>query len=183
MSTSTPRRLALTSVAILAAVGATVGVAGSAGAADSDTTTTTFTLQAGSLAISAPAAADLGTYAVGSSTVSGALGPVSVDDGRGALLANWVANVSSTNFTTGSAGSAETIAKEGVTYLAGTASASSGTGLFAPGASGTLGLPLPAYTYAGAGANSVTWNPTITLLVPVGKVAGTYTGTITHSVS
>ena len=33
------------------------------------------------------------------------------------------------------------------------------------------------------GNNTVSWSPTITVHVPAGAVAGTYSGTITHSVS
>jgi len=35
----------------------------------------------------------------------------------------------------------------------------------------------------GSGANSVSWNPTLTIAVPSGAVAGTYTGTVVHSVA
>lgn len=190
MSTSTLRRLARTSVAVLstvgAAVGVTVGVAGSAGAADTgDTgdTATTFTLTGGALSISAPQTADLGSATVASPTVSGQLGNVTVDDTRGSLVANWTAKVSATDFTTGAGSPAETITKDGLAYVAGAAVSSTGTGAFAPGVSGPLGLQLTAYSHVGTGVNSVTWNPSVTITVPVGKVAGTYTGTITHSVS
>ena len=35
---------------------------------------------------------------------------------------------------------------------------------------------------SGAGTNSATWNPVITISIPEDQAAGTYTGTITHSV-
>jgi hypothetical protein len=34
-----------------------------------------------------------------------------------------------------------------------------------------------------SGDNTATWNPTIVVTVPAGAVAGTYSATITHSVS
>jgi hypothetical protein len=41
----------------------------------------------------------------------------------------------------------------------------------------------PAVTATGiTGDNSATWNPTITVTVPGGALAGTYSGEITHSV-
>ena len=36
---------------------------------------------------------------------------------------------------------------------------------------------------SGSGNNSASWNPTLIANVPAGAVAGTYTGTITHSVA
>jgi hypothetical protein len=33
------------------------------------------------------------------------------------------------------------------------------------------------------GNNSVSWNPTVTINIPSAAVAGTYSGTVTHSVA
>ena len=35
----------------------------------------------------------------------------------------------------------------------------------------------------GAGSNSASWNPTLVVNVPAAAVAGTYSGTVTHSVA
>jgi hypothetical protein len=170
------RALAVIGTATLAA-GLT---ASPAGAAD---TATTFELTAGGLAISAPKTADLGEAAVGSAAVSGKLGPVTVTDDRGALVAAWTATVSSTDFTTGSATPGETVPKRNLLYTPGLPTASNPTvGAFVPTA-GALGLPLPVYVAATTGNNFATWNPTVTITLPAQAVAGTYTGTITHSVS
>lgn len=153
----------------------------SAGAAD---TTTTFTITSGSLSISAPGAANLGTVALTTPTVSGGLGNVVVTDSRSLFVANWAATASSTNFTTGGATTAETVAKSLVTYTPGTAT-TTGTGTTAtPAAAGTMGgASIPVMTTVASGNNSVTWNPTLTIAVGAQTVAGLYTGTITHSVS
>jgi hypothetical protein len=170
------RALAVIGTATLAA-GLT---ASPAGAAD---TATTFELTAGGLAISAPKTADLGEAAVGSAAVSGKLGPVTVTDDRGALVAAWTATVTSTDFTTGAATPAETVPKTNLLYTPGLPTDSNPTvGAFVP-AAGALGLPLPVYVATTTGNNFATWNPTVRITLPAQAVAGTYTGTITHSVS
>jgi hypothetical protein len=39
------------------------------------------------------------------------------------------------------------------------------------------------YVAATTGNNFATWNPTVSITLPAQAVAGTYSGTITHSVS
>jgi hypothetical protein len=71
-----------------------------------------------------------------------------------------------------------------VSYAPGAATSTTGAGTFTPGAGGALGTSQTAFTAASeTGATSVTWNPTITVTLPSTVVAGTYTGTITHSVA
>jgi hypothetical protein len=153
------------------------------------TTTTTFTLSAGALSISAPASKDLGTGATGGGTVSAQLGTVAVTDNRGTTLGSWTATVSSTDFTTGGGTASETIGKAQVTYWSGLATASSGTGTFTAGQASAvsaqdLSTARTAFSASAVvGNNSVSWNPTVTVNVPSSAVAGTYTGTITHSVA
>ncbi len=49
---------------------------------------------------------------------------------------------------------------------------------------GNISTPQPAYVATlGVGATSVSWNPIIKVTLPSSVVAGTYTGTITHSVA
>lgn len=172
------RALAVFGTATLAA-----GLAASpAGAADPQTTTT-FTITGGALKISAPTSANLGSVGTGTLTISKKLGDVTVTDERGALTAKWTATVSSTDFTTGGGTAAETVPAANVLYTPGLPTAQSPvTGAFVP-AVGALGLPVPVYTGVAVGNNSVTWNPDVTITLPAQAVAGTYTGTITHSVS
>jgi hypothetical protein len=167
-----------------------LGLATPAMAATTGGTTTTFTLGGtpGSvLSITVPTSADLGTYATGTTSLSGTLGPVTVTDARGLLTAAWTTVASSTSFTTGTATPAETIPNTDVGYRSGIATATAGIGVFTPGSPVTpvpMGSSQTAYSLAlGVGNNSATWNPTISVAVPAAAVAGTYTGTITHSVS
>jgi hypothetical protein len=172
-----------------ALVGAVLSVLAFALPARAADTTTTFSLAAGSLSISAPASRDLGTGSTGGGTVSAQLGTVTVTDNRGALVGTWTASVSSTDFTTGGATANETIAKGHVTYWSGTATASSGLSVFAPGqasAANAQALSVSRTAFSATaivGNNSASWNPTVTVNVPAAAVAGDYTGTITHSVA
>jgi hypothetical protein len=172
-------------------VAAFIPVAANAGAGD---TPSTFTLSAsGGLSISVPDGSttpvDLGTASTGAGTLSHALGNVTVTDGRGALTATWTAAASSTNFTTGGASANETVAKASVGYWAGVGTPQLGQiGAFVP--AGTLLTPVALAgtgsnvgQWAGTGNNTVTWNPTISFTLLPAQVAGTYSGTITHSVS
>jgi hypothetical protein len=148
------------------------------------TTSASFTLTGGSLAVSVPATASLGSHATGTGVITGNLGAVTVTDGRGAVTAVWTASVSSTDFTTGAGGAGQTVSKSQVGYASGAATATSGTGAFAPGTAASLAVPGVAGAWAGGlGNNSATWNPTITVTLLGGEVAGTYAGTITHSVA
>jgi hypothetical protein len=173
-------------IVLVGAVFALLAFALPARAAD---TTTTFTLAAGALSISAPASSDLGSGSTGAGTLSAQLGTVTVTDSRGALLGTWTASVSSTDFTTGGATANETVAKGQVTYWSGAATASSGTAVFLPGQAAAvnaqaLSVGRTAFSASAIiGNNSASWNPTVTVNVPAAAVAGTYTGTITHSVA
>jgi hypothetical protein len=170
-------------------VGAVFGLIAFALPARAADTTTTFTLAAGSLSISAPASSGLGSGSTGGGTLSAQLGTVTVTDSRGALLGTWTASVSSTDFTTGGATANETVAKGQVTYWSGAATASSGTAVFLPGQAAAvnaqaLNVARTAFSASAiVGNNSASWNPTLIVNVPAAAVAGTYTGTITHSVA
>ncbi len=99
--------------------------------------------------------------------------------------------MTSTNYTTGAAGAAETIPASAVNYWSGPATANSGVGVVVPGqANAAAAQPLStsaaltAFSKAvGVGNNSTSWNPTLIVNVPAAAVAGTYTGTVTHSVA
>jgi len=153
-------------------------------AASDGPTDTSFTVDAGTLTLATPDSADLGTVTIGTAAVSGQLGAITVTDDRGLASGAWTASVSSTSFTTGAGTPAETIPAANASYAAGGATATSGTGTFAPGAGGALNVAEPAFVATDTtGTTSATWNPTITVTLPAAVVSGTYTGTITHSVA
>jgi hypothetical protein len=157
-------------------------------AAQAVVTTTTFGLTGGNLSITAPGSVNLGTGSAGDTTFTGQLGTVTVSDLRGGLLSSWTATAASSDFITGGGTVNETIAKSKVSYWSGPATAASGTGTFLQGQlTSLLKVALTtaqtAFSATGAvGNNSVSWNPTIVVDV-ASAVAGTYTGTITHSVA
>jgi hypothetical protein len=178
-------RLLVTGVVALLALAAMPTPAFAATTGD---TTTTFTILAGSLSITVPATASVGSGSPGA-TISAQLGAVQISDGRAALVATWTATVTSSDFTTGGATDAETIGKANVSYWSGVATSTTGVGVFTPGqvnagAAQTMGSSRTAYTLtAGVGSNSATWNPTLIVSPPASAVAGVYSGTVTHSVA
>jgi hypothetical protein len=143
----------------------------------------TITVQGGVLAITVPTAADLGsrTNTVGGGTISGSLGQVQVNDARSAAAGTgWVASVISTAFTPTPSGTA--IAASAVGYSAGPIT-KVGTATYTANDPPDLTGVAPAVTAAGiTGDNSATWNPTISVAVPGGAAATTYSAVITHSV-
>jgi hypothetical protein len=171
-------------------VGATMMLAVAVpGTAVADDTNTTFTVSGGSLTLSAPASAALGTGAMGA-TLSVLLGTTTVSDQRGALVAAWTATASASTFTTGGGTAPETIANSSVDYCSGAATASTGAGTFTPGQATcpadvvTLAASRTAFTLTGgSGANTASWNPTVRVRIPATAVAGAYSGTVTQSVA
>jgi hypothetical protein len=185
----TRSKLATLTLSSALAVAGFSGIAGPAHAAD---TTTTFTLTAaGGLAVSAPASQALGSVATGAtSTAAVQLGATTVTDGRGALLGTWTTSVTSTDYKTGGLTADETIAKGNADYWSGPSIApTSGTGVRVPGqASALLKTALDAsktaFLATGViGNNVTTWNPTVNVNIPSASVAGSYSGTIAHSVA
>ena len=151
------------------------------GGADPDTTVS-FSVTSGALSMSAPVSVNLGSGAPGT-TISGALGPVTVTDNRALLSASWTATAASSDWTTGGATPAETIPATDVGYDPGSIT-TTGT-ITATGTPITLsgtGTPVVTGT-AGVGDNTATWDPTISVAVPASAVGGAYTGTLTQSVS
>ncbi|MEU7887277.1 hypothetical protein AB0B54_17390 [Microbispora bryophytorum] len=155
-------------------------------------TTVTFTVNApDGLTINVPdGPVSIGSGAPGAQ-ISGSLGPVTVSDQRAALTATWEATVSAASggFTTGGGTPAETVPNTAVLYWSGPATATTGTGTFVPGqvdaaAAQSLDVSRTAFSKtSGSGNNSATWDPTIVVNVPAQAVAGTYTGTVNHSVA
>jgi hypothetical protein len=158
---------------ITAAVVAVIVVAGPASAA---------------VSISAPTSAALGSTATGSSTLSAHLGTITVT-ATGLVAPSFVSTVSATNFTTGGQTANETIAKSAISYWSGPATSTSGLATATPGqltAAQAVSLSMSRTAFSGTGlllSISASWNPTIVVNVPATAVAGTYSGTITHSVA
>lgn len=140
------------------------------------------------LSISAPSSAALGSAPTGGGTRSAQLGPVTVSY-SGLVTGSFVATVSCTDFTTGGRTANETIAKASISYWSGPATASSGLASSTPGqltALQAVSLSTARTAFSGTGlllSYSASWNPTLVVAVPASAVAGTYTGTVTHSVA
>jgi hypothetical protein len=160
-------------------------VAAPAGAAVAADTTTTFAVSGGALGISAPGSANLGTGAA-AGTLTAQLGAVTATDARGALGAGWTAAAASTAFANSTTPAAASITT--ATYSSGLATGTTGIAVFLQGQTTTpaalSSTAVTAYSAsASVGNNSATWNPTIVVSLPAQAIAGSYTGTITHSLS
>jgi len=165
--------------AMAAATALCVGTAVPASAAD---TTTTFAITPGLLTISAPTSKSLGSGAAGR-RIGASLGSVTVNDARGLIGAAWTASVSSSDFSNTTTPAAPVIGKAAVSYTPGPAT-TTGTATVTPGTPGSLAAPRTAYSATATGGNnSATWNPTVTVTPPDGAISGSYSGTITYSVS
>ena len=142
----------------------------------------------GFLSISVPSSATLPAVAPGA-TASAGLGPVTVTDNRALASASWTATVTGTAFISGSGTAQQTIPLTRVTYWSGPATATSGSGTFTPGqaaASNAVNLTAGRVAFSltgGSGVGSASWNPTLSVQVPSAAIGGTYTATITESVS
>jgi hypothetical protein len=140
------------------------------------------------LAITVPASVNLGAAPTGSATLSGQLGTVTVT-ASGLVVPSFTATVSSSNFTTGDRTAAETVPKSAISYWSGPATASTGAQAAVPGQltvleARALSIPRTAFTSTGLVLSfSTSWNPSIVVKIPAAAVAGSYTGTITHSVA
>ncbi|HEY8719801.1 hypothetical protein [Pengzhenrongella sp.] len=151
--------------------------------ASADPTDAYFQITGGTLSITVPLdAGSLGTRAntVGAGTISGPLGQVQVLDARSAAAgSSWVASAISTAFTP-PAGPA--IAASAVSYNAGSIT-KVGTATYVANNPAALTGVSPVVSASGiTGDNSATWNPTISVAVPGGMAANTYSAVITHSV-
>jgi hypothetical protein len=169
--------LALTPAAVSVTAAAAAG-------ASTGPTTVTFTVQStGSLSITTPDSTSFGTASVGATSVSGSLGTVTVSDTRSGTLRGWTATVTSSDFLTGTGTGNQDIPAANVSYSPG-AGTTSGTVTIVPGLGGALGSAKTAFTASlESGSTTVSWNPSVTVSLPSNVAAGTYTGTITHSVA
>jgi hypothetical protein len=139
--------------------------------------TVTFTVTSGALTLSVPVAANLGSGAPGT-TISAPIGPVTVTDDRALLAASWTVTVAETDFANG----AQTIPATDASYAPGTITT---TGVITVIPT-SVTLANSAQTVVtgtdGVGDNTATWDPTVAVTVPATAAAGTYTGTLTHSI-
>lgn len=166
-------------LAISAAASAVALAVLSPGLASAADTTATFTVTGGELAISAPASQALtidGT-AGGLQVAGGNIAGITVTDAR-QVTGGWIASAISTDFES----AVDSIAATNVDYST-FGIESSGTVTTEAGA-GELGTAVPVLTATGiSGANTVTWSGAVTIELPSDVLAGTYNGTITHSVA
>jgi len=175
------RKSLVLAVAALSTAGFAALVPAAANAAD---TSVTFTLSGGSLTISAPASATLtgATLAVGGTSVSGSLGGTTVTDARGTLTHVDTVNMASTDF---SDGSGDTVPATGATGYSGVGTIS-GVAVSVPTLVGVAlnGAGSTVYQMTGVvGSASATYSPTVAVTIPTNTIAGTYTGTVTQTVS
>jgi uncharacterized repeat protein (TIGR01451 family) len=167
----------MTNTAVSTAAGSTCPPAGGAQC------TATVAIIAGPLSITVPVSANLGAGPPGG-TIQANLGTVQVTDDRG-FGAGWTATVSSSDFTTGGGTPVETIPAGDAGYTITSLVTATGPATFTHVAAVNLsGSPQAVVSATNvAGNTAVTWNPLIQVAVPGGAVGGTYTATITHSVS
>jgi hypothetical protein len=143
---------------------------------------------AGALAVTVPASANLGSVPTGTSSLTAHLGTITATN-SGIVAPNVSAQVSCTAFKTGAGTANQTIPCSAISYWSGPATASSGLSSNTPGQptaaqAVVLSTTRTAFSATGLALSiSVSWNPTIIVNIPAAAVAGTYSGTITHSVA
>jgi hypothetical protein len=178
------RAMIIAAAAVLFTGGAGVLAAGApAYAAPGADTPVTVEVTTGTLVIDAPAGSvDLGSVVASASaqTVSSPLGMVTVTDSRAGVL-GWVATVGAADFT--GPGDISVSTAGSVTYDPGQATVV-GTATVTPTSEVHLYPTVVAQTATDvSGVNTAAWNPVIGVTIPAGALAGTYSTTITHSVS
>ena len=149
-----------------------------------------FTVGAGTISLVAPSAATGGTATVSGSgaTVEIPLGATTVTDLRVASP-GWSVSATASDFaTTGGTidktQAAFSVPADGVaTGLVGAALCTTRTRKSTPTAVDANGTTTQIFRCTQVGVSGATYTPVLTVTVPAGSVAGTYTGTVTQSVS
>lgn len=151
------------------------------------TTCNTFTTGApGSLSLGTPSSATLNAVTINTTAQNGtgSLGTITVTDTRGTNV-GWNLTATASNFTSGT----HTIAVTNFTINPSNGTlaviSGSGTGVSAGSShiyTGTSDVASLMTASSGNGNGQYTINPSLTLTVPVGSYAGTYTATITETV-
>lgn len=143
---------------------------------------------ADALAVTVPSSVNLGNAPTGAASLTAHLGTITATN-SGLVAPNVSAQVSCAAFKTGAGTSNETIPCSAVSYWSGPATAQSGLSGTSPGQADAAHAVTLSTTRTAFGATglllsiSVSWNPTVIITLPSSAVAGTYTGTITHSVA
>ncbi|MCU1673157.1 MAG: hypothetical protein JWN77_1270 [Frankiales bacterium] len=178
----------LLTLAVLAASTAGLGVL--APAAGADTSGATFTLTAANnVTISVPTSTvNLGSAAATAGTLTGSLGTVTVTDARAKLAAAWTVTASSTEFLLAGGDNTkaeQVVAPTAIAYAPGTATQTGpGTGTFVASPLTSMAVAAPVGAWTGvAGSKTVSWSPSLTFALGANQIAGTYNGTITHSLT
>lgn len=168
--------------AALATAASLFALAPAAQATDADLTVTA----AGTIAITAPTAkVNLGSLAAGvtAADAPNALGTVSVTDTRTGLVNNnWTVTVKSTAFSSTASG-ATPIAAASIGYKPGTVTSTDSLATGTPVLALSETVAAATVIRVGVGTNDASWTPKLTFTLGANTVAGTYTGTITHSLS
>ncbi|MER5433700.1 hypothetical protein [Streptomyces sp. NPDC002588] len=151
--------------------------------ASAEDTPVTLEVSGGTLGITVPTGpVNLGSTTVSSSpqTVSSQLGTVTVTDERGGT-ADWTATANAVDFT---GPSTISVSAAGSSTYTAPAATVTGTATVTSHNLSPMYPAGPVQTAANvSGINTATWNPTIAIRVPANTLVGTYTSTITHSVS
>jgi hypothetical protein len=169
-------RAAVLSSAVVVSV---VGVLAFAAPAYAETTPVTVQVDAGERAITVPGAVAFTPIesSAEARTITLAIGAVTVTDNLGGT-AIWSVEASATDFAVTGGG-----ASLGATSsYASTQATVVGTATVTPTANADLATVGTVQSATAVnGANTATWNPTISLNVPIGAPVGTYESVITHS--
>ena len=149
------------------------------------TTNLTFVVNpyTGGLAINVPATGNLGSLASPDTVTatSGQLDTVTVTDTRrGTLVRGWTAYAISTDLLTGT----DSLTASTIGYSAGMPTIGSGAASVTENTRTSLQVQAPVNSATTTTGNHVvSWRPTITITLKDGQGAGTYVGTMTHSVA
>jgi hypothetical protein len=173
----------LLAAAVASSVACLVASPTTASADTTGGTPVTVTVTGGAIAITVPTSTvSLGSVAVSENdqTVSQTLGGVTVTDQRGSS-ASWTASASAVDFSDGN-GHTISVTTKPSSYDPGNIATTGVT------ATGHVISPIyPAQdvvtTSNLSASNTASWNPTMSITVPGNTLVGTYSSTVTHSVS
>lgn len=173
------RRITRTSFVLAASAALLATIALPASADTSSKTDTTVTVTGGGLAITAPASAALSDAAPGATATANLTG-VRVSDTRAGIV-GWTTSVLSSDFTGNETGAA--IPATAASYTPSGLATVTGIAVVVPTIQTNLSSAKAVQTASAVvGNNTATWSATLSVVVPGGALADTYSGTLTHSV-
>ncbi len=165
------------SLAVAASALLVGSVAFPASAADSSTTTTTAVIEAGSIGVSAPAAAALSALTPGGNATADLAG-VTVTDNR-AGIAGWSVSVVLTDFV--GTNTADIIPASNASYTPNSATVT-GDAVVTAAAATNLSVPTAIQSVTAVnGNNTAIWNAAVNVTAPTDALADNFTATLTHS--